>query len=186
MTDRIDIPDDATRPVAPDVGPVTDAQREAGAHLRAIHDHHRRTLVLIGELLERAETGNLAPGEAAAAVADSPAMRNLQRFGNLCGQECQYIHVHHSIEDQMMFPALRARAPDFASVLDRLEAEHKVVHALLVRTVEAVERLIVGGDVTALPRAADSFRTLERLLMSHFAYEEESLGDALGVHGVVI
>jgi hemerythrin-like domain-containing protein len=124
--------------------------------------------------------------DARAAVQGTAMMENLRRFGTLCGQQCQFIHFHHSIEDQAMFPALRARAGGFAAVIERLRAEHEVVHGLLVALIGDLDALAADPGGARLEAAAATFRTLERFLLSHFGYEESALGDALGVYGVRI
>ena len=38
---------------------------------------------------------------------------------------------HHGVEDTIFFPALRERAPDRATVLDQLDAEHHELDGLM-------------------------------------------------------
>ena len=45
-------------------------------------------------------------------------VRNFRRFGTLCGQYCQFVHGHHSIEDAALFPALAAKSEALRKVTD--------------------------------------------------------------------
>lgn len=172
--------DDATRPAIPDLPGLTQAQRVPGQHLRMIHDHLRENMVVLGRLIERAAAGEATPAEVKAETADLVMVSNYRRFGTLCGQYCQFVHGHHSIEDQMIFPSIADQGPAFKAIADRLMAEHVVVHQLLERLIDA---LIALADAPARDRfdaAVTVFRALERVLLSHLGYEEDAIGDALG------
>ena len=186
MTDDFVLPDDATRPAAPLVGRAEGMARLPGRHLKMIHDHHRQTLAALAEMLAAAEAGRIEPQEVRAAVEETAMARNLARFGTLCGQECQFIHIHHAIEDELMFPRLSAAATAFRAVIARLQEEHEVVHALLLRLIGDLEELAAEPGPDRLAPAAETFRTLVRFLLSHFDYEEASICDALGVYGIRI
>jgi hemerythrin-like domain-containing protein len=109
---------------------------------------------------------------------------NYRRFGTLCGQHCQMVHGHHSIEDQVLFPALRDQNEVLARVADRLEAEHGVVHELLVRLMAAIGALADAPTRDNFEVCRETYVALERVLLSHFAYEEDEIGDALGFYGI--
>lgn len=113
-------------------------------------------------------------------------MHNYRRFGALCGQHCQIIEMHHSIEDQAIFPHLSAKSAALKPVIDRLIAEHEVVHALLLKLVDELQQLVSGPSPAQFARAKEVYEALEKLLISHFGYEEQEIGDALGVYEVGI
>lgn len=172
--------DDATRPSIPDLPGITEAQRLPGQHLRMIHDHLRENMVVLGRLIERAAAGQATPEQIKAETADLAMVSNYRRFGTLCGQYCQFVHGHHSIEDQMIFPSIADQGPAFKAIADRLMAEHVVVHQLLEKLIDA---LIALADAPSRQRFEDAvtvFRALERVLLSHLGYEEDAIGDALG------
>ncbi len=172
--------DDATRPSIPDLPGITEAQRLPGQHLRMIHDHLRENMVVLGRLIERAAAGEATPEQVKAETADLVMVSNYRRFGTLCGQYCQFVHGHHSIEDQMIFPSIADQGPAFKAIADRLMAEHVVVHQLLEKLIDA---LIALADAPSRERFEDAvtvFRALERVLLSHLGYEEDAIGDALG------
>ena len=106
MIDDIAFLDDATRPHAPRLAGVTTAQREAGLHLRMIHDQLRDNMQVLRRLIDAAAAGEVTAAQLAEETADLAMVANFRRFGNLCGQHCQFVHGHHSLEDAMVFPAL--------------------------------------------------------------------------------
>ena len=112
-------------------------------------------------------------------------LSNYRRFGNLCGQHCQIVEMHHSIEDAAIFPALSAKGEAFRKVAARLQAEHVVVHELLVRLVNALETLARDPNAETFAAAREVYEALERVLLSHLGYEEDQIGDALGYFRIV-
>ena len=111
---------------------------------------------------------------------------NMRQFGNLCGAACEMLTGHHMIEDQYVFPALHGHTEGLNKVVERLRAEHLVIHELLVRLEAAARALITNpGAKTARELRAD-FAQLEGFVVSHFGYEQGELEEALGVYGVDI
>ncbi len=177
--------DDATRPPVPVIDGVTEEQREAGNHLRDIHDYLRANLATLGTLIERASAGEVTPQAVRNEVEGLALVANYRRFGNVCGQYCQLIHKHHTIEDRALFPALAKRSPALKAVVERLEAEHERVHQLVEMLVGAIIALNDSPDRSQFDETVAIFRALEKLLLSHFRYEEESIIDALGFYGIL-
>jgi hemerythrin-like domain-containing protein len=177
--------DDATRPPLQKLEGLTHSQRQAGEHLRMIHDHLRDNMVTLGKLIERANAGTVTSAEIAA-EADSLAMvANYRRFGNLCGQHCQIVNTHHSIEDTHLFPVLAMQSPGFKAIAERLGAEHVVVHELLERLVDALNALAAEPTPTRFEDTREVYHALERVLLSHLGWEEDAMGDALGYFGIM-
>jgi iron-sulfur cluster repair protein YtfE (RIC family) len=76
------------------------------------------------------------------------------------------LHMHHTAEDEIIWPTLRPRLAHSAaalSVLDAMEAEHELIDPLLA----AVDIEFAGGD-----RLADVIDALTSALTSHLAHEE--------------
>jgi len=184
MIDDIDFLDDATRPKAPELKGLTPQQRHGGEHLKMVHDHLRDNMKTLRTLIERASRGEVRAGEVAAATDDMAMVANFRRFGNLCGQHCQIVNTHHSIEDQAIFPAIAAQGEAFKRVADRLRAEHVVVHELLVRLIGALNALAEAPGPETFADAKTVYEALERVLLSHLGYEEDAIGDALGYFGL--
>ena len=108
MLDDIEFLDDATRPTAPKLEGLTARQREAGEHLKEVHDHLRGNMKTLRVLIERASAGDATEAEVEKAAAGLDMVVNYRRFGNLCGQHCAIVEQHHSIEDYAVFPPLGA------------------------------------------------------------------------------
>jgi hemerythrin-like domain-containing protein len=172
--------DDATRPTVPKLEGVTARQKQAGEHLREIHDHLRGNMRTIRTLMQRAAEGLATSAEVAEETASLAMIANFRRFGNLCGQHCQIVNAHHSIEDAHVFPALAAQSDGYARVTERLAAEHVVVHELLLRQIDALNAMVTTPSAQAFADAREVYEALERVLASHLGYEEEQIGDALG------
>jgi len=172
--------DDATRPMVPKLEGLTPRQREAGAHLKLVHDHLRDNMRTIRVLMERAAAGLAGAAEIAAETNSLEMVANFRRFGNLCGQHCQIVNTHHSLEDAHVFPALAAQSDGYALVTARLAEEHVVVHELLLRQIDALNAMVATPGAQSFADAREVYEALERVLASHLGYEEEQIGDALG------
>ena len=180
MIDDIEFLDDATRPPLVPLTDVRPDQRHAGQHLREIHDHLRGNMRALGALIERAMQGTVSADDVAKETRDMVMIANYRRFGNLCGQHCQFVEMHHSIEDEAVFPQIARHGDGFRRIADRLRAEHVVVHELLMRLVDALEALAKEPNVARFDAAREVYGALERVLLSHLGYEEDAIGDALG------
>ncbi|MET3926394.1 hemerythrin domain-containing protein [Devosia sp. 2618] len=177
--------DDATRPPVQKLDGLTEDQREAGHHLRIIHDHLRANMVTLGKMIDRANAGTVTRSEIAEETSALAMVANYRRFGNLCGQHCQIVNTHHSIEDHHLFPVLGRQSPGFKAIADRLTAEHVVVHELLERLVDALNALANEPSQSRFDDAKTVYHALERVLLSHLGWEEEAMGDALGYFGIM-
>ncbi len=184
MIDDIAFLDDATRPPPIRLEGLTPAQRAPGEHLREVHDHLRGNMKSLAVLIERAAAGQASAAEVTAEASGLAMVANYRRFGNLCGQHCRIVHMHHSIEDEAIFPAIAAQGEGFRAIADRLRAEHVVVHELLLRLIDALAALADEPGQSRFDDAATIYRALERVLLSHLGYEEDAIGDALGAFGI--
>lgn len=185
MLDDIQFLDDATRPPVQELDGLTEAQRAPGQHLRMIHDHLRDNMVTLGKLIERANAGTVTRAEIAAETDSLAMVANYRRFGNLCGQHCQIVNTHHTIEDHHLFPALAMQSAGFKAIADRLTAEHVVVHELLERLVNALNALAAEPTQSRFEDTKLVYHALERVLLSHLGWEEDAMGDALGYFGIM-
>ena len=176
--------DPTTRPKAPKLGPVTDAQRAQGRHLAAIHQMHLRDLVQVHRLLDQVEAGATDPSALPERIRGLEMAENYRLAGSLCGRECYVLTMHHDIEEAQMFPHLASRGnAGLARVVERLREEHKAVHALLERLAVQAEALIDAPCPAALAPLRATYARLEEVVRSHFGYEESELEEALGLYG---
>jgi len=186
MVNGIEFLDDSTRPKADKLEITSDRQRDGGRHLKMIHDHFRDHISLLQKLLRNVELGEATPEELHDQTEALPMLNNYRRFGNLCGQHCHIIEMHHSIEDQALFPRLRNKNQSLKYVIDRLMAEHEIVHKLLVRLVDASNLLVRDPAPENFAAARELYESFERILLSHLGYEENEIGDAIGFYNVVL
>ncbi|MFG3684842.1 LLM class flavin-dependent oxidoreductase [Micromonospora sp. NPDC047740] len=176
--------DESTRPVAPPApaGHVYTPHAQAvGAHLVDVHDHLRQELAQVRDLLEQVKRGVVSAGAARAVLNQMTMRQNNWTLGAYCAAYCTVVTQHHGLEDNSIFPHLRRADPGLAPVLDRLEAEHVVIHDV----VEGVDRALVDlirnpGDFTEVQQAVD---ILTDTLLSHLAYEEQNIVEPLARHG---
>jgi hypothetical protein len=147
--------------------PGTDAARHGTGDadltiMLAAHDAFRRDLT---RLARTASSANLS----------DPARRQSVAAGwDLFKRE---LHMHHTAEDEIIWPVLRPRlahSPAALSVLDAMEAEHELIDPLLA----AVDAEFPAGD-----RVADVIDALTSSLTGHLGHEER---DGLPLIGVAL
>ncbi|TRW96791.1 hemerythrin domain-containing protein [Paracoccus sp. M683] len=180
-----ELDDDTARPKAPPIPGLTPQQQASGQYLAAIHRMHLGNLDSVGRLMQAIREGLAGPASLAPALAELPMTQNLARFGTICGQECAMLQGHHDIEEYSLFPALQRNAsPGLAAVIDRLIAEHDLIHHQIHELANAAEALARDPGQSAFDAVEATYAPLERSIRSHFGYEESQIGDALGAAGL--
>jgi hypothetical protein len=186
MSTIINLLDDKTRPKAPKIEGVTPAQRQRGKHLAMIHNWHLEQMNEVRDVLQRVEAQEESLPTLSGAISSMQMAANYRLFGNLCGRECQILNLHHMIENESIFPALREAGEGLRKVVDRLSEEHAIVHQLLEELNAAAADAVTepGSDTFSKLKAA--FLLLDRVVRSHFGYEQEELEEAIGYLDVPI
>jgi hemerythrin-like domain-containing protein len=136
----------------------------------AAHDALRRDLVGLAHAADRA-------------VRRGPVQQAAVQRGWAVFQ--RQLHIHHTAEDELVWPALRERlAASHAaqSVLEAMEAEHEQIDPLLAAVNQAMDGAVRDGqpDGAAL---ADTVDVLTMALHGHLAHEER---DALPLIGTAL
>ena len=158
----------------------------AGAHLVEVHDGLRAELTRLRDIVEQVVAGEEQAHRARNAINELTMRQNNWTLGAYCAQYCRFVTGHHGLEDRSVFPHLRRSDPALTPVLDRLEAEHLVIHDVLEQLDEALVGLVSGtartngAATTELKRVVDLLSTT---LLEHLAYEESELVTALDRHG---
>jgi hemerythrin-like domain-containing protein len=103
--------------------------------------------------------------------------------GTYCESYCRVVTMHHTLEDQAMFPRLRRGDPRLAPVVDRLEEEHRAIHDVLEQVDRALVAFVATPDGAGELRAAVDLLT--DTLLSHLAYEERELVEPIARLGIL-
>ena len=176
--------DEGTRPSgpAPPAGAVYSRRgRVIGGHLIEVHDHLRAELARVRDLVRQVREGAADAASARSAINDMTMRQNDWALGAYCAYYCRFVTGHHTLEDEAVFPHLRAMEAGLEPVIDRLTDEHKIIHQVLNDVDQAlVDHLRNPADFTGLQQAVD---VLTDALLSHLAYEESQLVEPLARHG---
>ena len=140
------------------------------------------TIMLAAHAAFRRDLAQLARAAAFADLPDPGRRASVQAGWELFKRQ---LHLHHTAEDEIVWPALRERLPNSdcaQSVLDAMEAEHQQIDPLLAAVDDAFARADHGhrADVRAIGDAADA---LASSLAGHLTHEERDglplIGEAL-------
>ncbi len=172
--------DESARPDAPPAPSrvvYSERAQAVGQHLVDVHDHLRRELEQLRDVLRQVQQGVSTAARARAALNDMALRQNNWTLGAFCASYCRLVSEHHHIEDSAVFPHLRRADPALTPVLDRLESEHVVIHGV----VDGVDRALVAfiknpSDFSPVQGAVD---LLTDALLSHLAYEERQIVEPL-------
>jgi iron-sulfur cluster repair protein YtfE (RIC family) len=161
----------------------TPRELAAGQHLIDVHDHLRAELARVRELVDQVAAGAMDAGAARSHIHTMTLRQNNWTVGTYCESYCRVVTMHHSLEDQAMFPRLRGGDPRLAPVVDRLEAEHRAIHDVLEQVDRALVAFVATPDGAGELRAAVDLLT--DTLLSHLAYEERELVEPIARLGVL-
>lgn len=177
--------DDSTRPKAPKIDGLSPMQLWQGKRLALIHKMHLEEMDHTRAIMQQIEAGEARLADLGDAVSSLRMTESYRAFGNLCGRECQLLTFHHMAEDQAVFPVLdRQGSAGLRKVVERLRAEHDVIHALLEELQVAARAAVDVADAQSFSSLKETFARLDTTVRSHFGYEEVELEQALGYHEV--
>ncbi len=178
--------DEAVRPRLPkEANPVVTANGARSQQtLLGVHEHLRQELDQIREAAAQVAAGRLAPAAARSLINALTIRQNFWALGSFCAQYCRVVTIHHTIEDQHLFPGLWREQEALGPVLDRLHEEHEIIAAVIDRFDHALTAMVNEPDgVAQVQHVADE---LHDALLSHLAYEEEELLGPLGHSAVLV
>ncbi|MEU9101270.1 hemerythrin domain-containing protein [Streptomyces sp. NPDC048361] len=107
-----------------------------------------------------------------------------------------FLHTHHTGEDELLFPLLRERAVLEPELMDRMEAQHAQVDGAVAAIDVELPAWTASADPAVGERMADLIDAMLPTLIDHLAEEErkilpivsvtltQSEWDALGRHGM--
>lgn len=176
--------DEATRPTGPAPDPdrrYTAFEQATGQHLVDIHDHLRAELAQVRSLVEQVLAVAADPAAARSQINVMTMRQQNWSLGACCQSYCRLLTGHHALEDAAMLPHLRSREPALGPVVDRLEAEHQVIHEVLEELDRALVRYV--GDPQQAAGLQEAVDLLTDTLLSHLSYEEHQLLEPLARFG---
>jgi len=130
--------------------------------LRIIHEEHRALAAMLAALRLIAERLGATP-----AAEDLALVRAILFYIDEFPER-----LHHAKETNVLFPRLRERAPQSASVLDHLDAQH----ARGEQAIRELEHLLLGYEQLGAPRRQAFLDALDRYV--HFYNEHIALEDS--------
>ena len=172
--------DESARPHGPAPEPgrtYTDHGRAVGAHLVQVHDHLRRELDEVRDLVRRVAQGIVDVGDARSQINEMALRQNSWTLGGFCQSYCRIVTGHHSLEDEAVFPHLAASDPRLSPVISRLQEEHQVIHHVLEGLDASLVHLV--AEPHDIDRVVDAVDLLADRLLSHLSYEEAELVEPL-------
>ncbi|MGW3628442.1 hemerythrin domain-containing protein [Streptomyces sp. NPDC000880] len=176
---------ESSRPAAPE--PARDAGvnrrgRDEARRLIDVHDHYRRELTQLRDLLRKVKQGGASISQARGRLNTMALGTADGAFSEVCRAQCRSLTEHHRLEDRSIFPHLRRSQRNLQAVLDRLDEEHRTIHSLLTDVDRALVHLARNpGDYVPITAAVD---LLTDTVLSHFAYEERELLGPLARFGL--
>lgn len=141
-----------------------------------VHGAIRRDLATV-EVLASEVAAGLPAGEVRERVEDLKTGGPLWQLKVNCLRYCRFVHMHHNAEDSLFFPRLREADPEIGPVVDKLEADHRLVSDLLDEVEGSAAAL--DRDAEARDRLANALERLASSLLEHLDYEEESAGPTI-------
>lgn len=83
---------------------------------------------------------------------------------------------HHELEDEMIWPALRCRAPErIFPIVDVMESQHEEIHRLVGRIRGLLPSWAEAASAGTRDRMAEQLAALSTLLAEHFDLEERAV-----------
>jgi hemerythrin-like domain-containing protein len=104
-----------------------------------------------------------------------PRGMSIKQFLGLGQQFCHHLTVHHTIEEQHIFPVLAKRMPAFKKEFELL-TQHKQIHKGLDKLEKYLEECATGERELRMSEMKDIFDTFGTVLWQHLDDEVKQLG----------
>ena len=135
----------------------TAARRPDTRDMLAIHQVFRRELPLAASLVRGCPDGDTAR---AAQVAAHVTLVT------------DFLHIHHHGEDEVLWPALAAAAPDEADLVARMEADHGAISAAMDLVATTLSAFAADPTPAHRGAAAEALDALTAVALGHLDLEE--------------
>jgi hemerythrin-like domain-containing protein len=157
---------------------TTAAGRAQQQLLRSVHAHLREELQQISDVVAQLAGDDVDVAAARHLINHLTMRQNYWTLGSFCAAYCRVVAIHHTIEDETMFPGLAARVPALGPVITRLSGEHETIAEILTSLDASLVAMVT--DATGLAEVQVRVEELATALLAHLDYEEEQLLPAIG------
>jgi hemerythrin-like domain-containing protein len=110
-----------------------------------------------------------APAWVAKAGVDS---ERVEVIGSFCENVIEFLHVHHTGEDELVYPVLEQRCAESRSELERVNEQHTLLHAPMEAARSAVAAWRAAPSTDHAQAVIDALGAIAELLRPHLAEEE--------------
>jgi hemerythrin-like domain-containing protein len=96
-------------------------------------------------------------------------------IGSFCENVIEFLRVHHTGEDELIYPVLEERCPDSRSELERINDQHELLHAPMDAGRSAVATWQAAPSTDNAQAVIDAIGSIAEPLRPHLAEEETVL-----------
>jgi hemerythrin-like domain-containing protein len=121
--------------------------------------------------VHKALLGALDAAPAYVAKADHDSER-VEVIGSFYENVIEFLHVHHTGEDELIYPVLEQRCPESRSDLERIDDQHKLLHAPMDAGRSAVAAWRASPSTETAQAVIDAIASIAEPLRPHLAEEE--------------
>jgi iron-sulfur cluster repair protein YtfE (RIC family) len=86
-----------------------------------------------------------------------------------------FLHVHHSSEDAIVWPLLKERSPEHDALVVEMEEQHAHMHSTVATVRAQAEAWIASPGIQERSALHTTLIALEREILHHFALEEQEV-----------
>ncbi len=87
----------------------------------------------------------------------------------------EFLHGHHSGEDELIYPLLEQRCPDLDDVLERIDAQHTLLYEPMDRAWELISAWAAAPSQDGAVSVVDAINKINETLRPHLAEEEQTV-----------
>jgi hemerythrin-like domain-containing protein len=113
-----------------------------------------------------------APAYVTKADLDSP---RVEVIGSFYENVIEFLHVHHTGEDELIYPVLEQRCAESRSELERINDQHKLLHAPIDAGRSAIATWRAAPSTDSAQAVIDAIASIAEPLRPHLAEEETVL-----------
>ena len=98
--------------------------------------------------------------------------KRVEVIGSFFENVVEFLHVHHSGEDALIYPLLEERCPESRSDLERIDSQHKTLYAPMDTGRSALATWRVAPSTGNAQAVIDAISSISDALRPHLAEEE--------------